>query len=174
MKSNNDQGRRSKEVSPKVGEPLKKHPKRKRPMSHSKSSSYRRTDEERNPLLKRQSKRLKEQYLSRSKKSKNNKHLRYPSSPSPSSSSNHDSDKNKYRNNEGKKSINSRFKVVSEEDQYKYSLPTDMAQYANVNFDTYIKEADLMKTVLIKNPVPENINPVKNLDDFVKDILKDE
>ena len=63
--------------------------------------------------------------------------------------------------------------MVSEEDQYKYSLPPDMAQYANVNLDTYIKEADLIKAVLIKNPVPENINPVKTLDDFVKDILKD-
>ena len=48
-----------------------------------------------------------------------------------------------------------------------------MAQYANVNFNTHIKEADLIKTVLIKNPAPENINPVKTLDDFVKDILKD-
>ena len=47
-----------------------------------------------------------------------------------------------------------------------------MAQYANVNFDTYIKEADLIKTVPIKNPVPENINPVKILDDFVKISLK--
>ena len=47
-----------------------------------------------------------------------------------------------------------------------------MAQYANVNFDTYIKEADLIN-VIIKNPVPENINPVKTLVDFVKDILKD-
>ena len=48
-----------------------------------------------------------------------------------------------------------------------------MAQYANVNFDIYIKEADLIKTVLIKNPVSENVNPVKILDDFVKDIFKD-
>ena len=48
-----------------------------------------------------------------------------------------------------------------------------MAQYANVNFNTHIKETDLIKTVLIKNPAPENINPVKTLDDFVKDILKD-
>ena len=40
-----------------------------------------------------------------------------------------------------------------------------MAQYANVNFDTYIKEADLIKAVLIKNPVAENINPVKTLDE---------
>ena len=93
--------------------------------------------------------------------------------PSPSSSSNDDSDVSKYRNNEGKENTDSRFKVVSEENQYKYSLPPDMAQYVNVNFDIYIKEADLIKAVLIKNPVPENINPVKTLDDFVKDILKD-
>ena len=39
--------------------------------------------------------------------------------------------------------------------------------------DTYIKEADVIKVVLIKTPVPKNINPVKTLDDFVKDILKD-
>ena len=63
--------------------------------------------------------------------------------------------------------------MVSEEDQYKYSLLLDMAQYTNVNFDTYIKEADLIKVVLIKNLVPENMNPVKTMDDFVKDILKD-
>ena len=48
-----------------------------------------------------------------------------------------------------------------------------MAEHANVNFDTYIKEADLIKAALIKNPVPENISPVKTLDDFVKYILKD-
>ena len=48
-----------------------------------------------------------------------------------------------------------------------------MTQYVNVNFDTYIKETDLIKAVLITNPVPENINPVETLDDFVKDILKD-
>ena len=63
--------------------------------------------------------------------------------------------------------------MVSEEDQHKYSLPPDMAQNANLNFDTYIKEADLIKAVLTKNPVPENISPVKTLDDFVKDTLKD-
>ena len=92
---------------------------------------------------------------------------------SPSSSSNNDSDGSNYRNNEGKESTDSRFKVVSEEDQYKYSLLSDMAQYANVNFDTYIKEEDLIKAVLIKNPVPESINIVKTLDDFVKDTLKE-
>ena len=36
-----------------------------------------------------------------------------------------------------------------------------------------MKEADLIKAVLIKNPVPENINPVKTLYDIVKHILQD-
>ena len=63
--------------------------------------------------------------------------------------------------------------MVSEEDQYKKSLAPDIAQYTDVNFDTYIKEVHLIKTFLIKNSVPKNINPVKNLDDFVKDTLKD-
>ena len=35
-----------------------------------------------------------------------------------------------------------------------------MTQYANVDSDAYIKDADLIKAVLIKNPVPENISPV--------------
>ena len=48
-----------------------------------------------------------------------------------------------------------------------------MTQYVKVNFDTYIKEVDLIKAVIIKNPVPENVIPVKTLNDFVKDTLKD-
>ena len=59
IRSNNEQGRRPKEISPKVGEPLKEHPKRKIPKSYSKSSSDRSTDEERGPLPKRRSKKSK-------------------------------------------------------------------------------------------------------------------
>ena len=50
------------------------------------------------------------------------KHERHSFSPSPSTSFNDDSDENKYRNNEGKECTDSRFRVVSEEDQHKYSL----------------------------------------------------
>ena len=150
MRSNNDQGRRSKEVSPKVGESMKEHPKRKRPKSRSKYSHDRSTDKKRSPSPKRASKKSKKRHRSRSKKNKKKKHQRYSSSPSPSGSSNNDSDESKYRNNERKESTNSRFRVVSEEDQHKYSLSPDMAQYANVNFDTYIKEADLKKAAPIK------------------------
>ena len=47
MWSNDDLEQRSKKVSPKAREPLKEHPKRKRPKSRSKSPSDRSTDEER-------------------------------------------------------------------------------------------------------------------------------
>ena len=48
-----------------------------------------------------------------------------------------------------------------------------MTQYINVDFDTYIKKADLIKAALIKTRISENINPMETLDDFLKDILKD-
>ena len=70
MRSNNDQGRSSKEVLPKVGEPLKEHPKRKRPKSRSKSSNDRSTDEEISSSPKRRSKKSKKRHRSRSKISK--------------------------------------------------------------------------------------------------------
>ena len=62
MRSNNDQGRRSKEVSPKVGKPLKEHSKRKRPKSRSTSLNDRSIDEERSLSPKRQSKKSKKRH----------------------------------------------------------------------------------------------------------------
>ena len=48
-----------------------------------------------------------------------------------------------------------------------------MEQYTNVKFDTYIKVVDLIKVVLLKYLIQEKRNHLKNLGDFVKDILKD-
>ena len=48
-----------------------------------------------------------------------------------------------------------------------------MALYANEHFETFIKDTDLKKAVLLENPVPDNIDPTKKLDYFVRDILKD-
>ena len=48
-----------------------------------------------------------------------------------------------------------------------------MAEYANTHFETYVKEADLKQQILMENPVPDNLEQVKKLDDFVRDILKD-
>ena len=47
-----------------------------------------------------------------------------------------------------------------------------MAAYANTLFETYLREADLKQQILTENPVPDNLDQVKKLDDFVRDILK--
>ena len=65
------------------------------------------------------------------------------------------------------------FQVISEEDQYKYSLPQKIATYINDHFSTYMKDPDIKKQVLLKNPVPNNVNKAKKLDEFVRDILKE-
>ena len=48
-----------------------------------------------------------------------------------------------------------------------------MVEYANTLFETYVKEADLKQQILTENPVPDNLDQVKKLDDFVRDIWKD-
>ena len=45
------------------------------------------------------------------------------------------------RNREGP--LGRRFQVISEEDKFRYNLPTDRAKDANAHFETYVKEADL-------------------------------
>ena len=47
-----------------------------------------------------------------------------------------------------------------------------MADYTNTHFETYVKEADLKRQILTENLVPDNLDQVKKLDDFVRDILK--
>ena len=32
---------------------------------------------------------------------------------------------------------------MPEKDKFRYNLPTDIAEYANTHFETYVKEADL-------------------------------
>ena len=67
----------------------------------------------------------------------------------------------------------SQFQVIPEEDKFKYSLPTDLAKDATTNLETYIKQANLKQQILIEDPVPDNLNQVKKLDDFVCHILND-
>lgn len=47
-----------------------------------------------------------------------------------------------------------------------------MAKYANTHFKTYVKEADIKQQVLVENPMPDNLEQVKKLNDFVHYILK--
>ena len=48
-----------------------------------------------------------------------------------------------------------------------------MIEYTNTHFETYVKEADLKQRILMKNVVPDNLDKVKKLEDFVRGILKD-
>ena len=48
-----------------------------------------------------------------------------------------------------------------------------MAEDFNTQFETYVKEEDLKQQILMKNPMPDNLDQVKKLDNFVRDVLKD-
>ena len=43
-----------------------------------------------------------------------------------------------------------------------------MVEYANAHFETYGKDTDLRDQVLLQNPVLENFDCVKKLDDFLR------
>ena len=66
-----------------------------------------------------------------------------------------------------------RFKVTTEEDRYRYEILDALIDYANDNFETYILEKEVKSSILLENPVPNNIDPVKKLDDVLKSILRD-
>ena len=44
-----------------------------------------------------------------------------------------------------------RFKIVSEEEQFKWSLPEGMATYANELFETYISDKEVKEAVLLQS-----------------------
>ena len=75
------------------------------------------------------------------------------------------------RSREG--SLGRRFQVISEEDKFRYNLPTNRAKDANAHFESYVKEADLKQQILTENLVPDNLDQLKKLDHFIFDILKD-
>ena len=65
-----------------------------------------------------------------------------------------------------------RFRIITKKEEYKWSLPQDMASYANDNSEKYIPEKDVKEAILIKTPRPENLDPVKKLDDYLQEPLK--
>ena len=65
------------------------------------------------------------------------------------------------------------FKVVTEDEKFKWKLPKRMASYANKYFTEFIPKGDLKEAVLKRSPLPENMDSVKKLDDFLKDLLKE-
>ena len=65
-----------------------------------------------------------------------------------------------------------RFRITTEEEEYKCSLPQDMASYVNDNSKKYISEKDVKEAILIKTLRPENLDPVKKLNDYLQELLK--
>ena len=47
-----------------------------------------------------------------------------------------------------------------------------MASYANDNSEKHIPEKDVKEAILIKTPRPENLDPVKKLEDYLQELLK--
>ena len=139
--------------SPKRGKSLKKRKTRKRrrtsPSSQSRSPPRRR---------KKRSK----------KQSKKRRRRRSPSLSSSSSSSHSSSSEIAEEDQETK-----RFDVVSNEDQFKWDLPSELASYANTQFEKYIPEKSLHDAICEVHPVPNNLNQVKKMDEFLKDLLKE-
>ena len=70
--------------------------------------------------------------------------------------------------NDSDDSQHTRFKIVT-----KWKLPKGMGSYANKCFEEFIPEADLKEAILTQSPVPEKMDTVKKLDDFLKDLLKE-
>ena len=63
--------------------------------------------------------------------------------------------------------------MVTEDEKFKWKLPKGMAAYANKYFEEFIAEGELKEAILTQSPVPENMDTVKQLDNFLKDLLKE-
>ena len=48
-----------------------------------------------------------------------------------------------------------------------------MVECTNTHCETYVKEADPKQQILMENPVADNLDQVKKMDDFLRNILKD-
>lgn len=47
-----------------------------------------------------------------------------------------------------------------------------MADYANESTENFVSEKYFMETILLKFPRPDNLDPVKEMDDFLVESLK--
>ena len=100
------------------------------------------------------------------KKKKKVKNERHHQPTLPSSSTASDSSTNE-------ESHNDRFEVISENEKFKWKLPKCIANCPKKYFEEYVPEDSLKEAILFPNPVPDNLDNVKKLDDFLRDILKE-
>ena len=95
------------------------------------------------------------------KKKKKAKHRQHHKPTSSSSSTASDSSTDE-------ESHNDRFKIITENEKFKWKLPKSMANYTNKYFEEYVPEDSLKEAILC-----QNFDNVKKLDDFLRDILKE-
>ena len=65
-----------------------------------------------------------------------------------------------------------KFHNVLNEDQFKWDLPSELASYSKTQFEKYIPEKSLHDAISKVHPVPSNLNEVKKIDEFLKNLLK--
>ena len=104
----------------------------------------------------------------RSKKPSKKKRRRRSPSSSTSSSSSHSSSSESVEEDQE----TNRFHIVLNEDQVKWDLPSELASYANTQFEKYIPDKSIHDAICEVHPVPNNMNQVKKMDEFLKDLSK--
>ena len=66
-----------------------------------------------------------------------------------------------------------RFCIVSDEDQFYWDLPSELASYASTEFEKYIPEKSHQNLICELNQVSNNLNQFKKMYEFLKDLLKE-
>ena len=64
-----------------------------------------------------------------------------------------------------------RFKVMSTEDQFKWLLPEEMAEYVNDHFQTLLPEKGVHDSILMENPIPSNVDQPQTVDNFIEPLM---
>ena len=62
--------------------------------------------------------------------------------------------------------------MITENENFEWWLPKSMANYVKKYFEEYVPEDGLKEAILFQNPLHNNHDNVKKLDDFLRDILK--
>ena len=92
-------------------------------------------------------------------------------SPESSSSDSENSSSSEESFEEGNSTKSHRFQIISKSESHKLELPGEMADYVNHQFEWFIPEKDVKESLLVLQPVPENVRGIKKLDHFIKSIM---
>ena len=65
------------------------------------------------------------------------------------------------------------FHVNTKKDENQYKLPQHVVKYIHKYMNNYIPEKELQEKILRATPVPKNIQATHHLDEFVRDIMKE-